>query len=101
MLVHVGALEIAPDGAAGDHEVACSPARTGHSASLHPPLHGRGTGASRGVRHLGHGLLHLRVGAQGGAPGALGGVFGDHNVRAGRRAAADGGGDLHTTGGFP
>jgi hypothetical protein len=101
MLVPVTHSKVAPDGSASDREATISPARTSRSASLYTFLDGHRTSSSRAVYTSVFGLLYLCVGAKGRASGVLDSVPGDHDVCSRFGVAANGGGDLHPTGGLP
>lgn len=101
MLVPVADFKVAFDGSASDREAAFGATGTGHFASVHSPLHGHWPCSSRSACPSGAGLLHLRLGAEGRAPGVMDRFSGDHNVRPGSGVVAKRSSDLHTTGRLP
>ena len=101
VLICIADPEVAFDGSASDLEVAFGIAgASGSTTRLYPSLHGRRADSSWGARPSGAGLVHLCVGAQGRAPGALDRVSSDHDVGTGSGVVADACGHLHTTGGL-
>ena len=101
LLVPVADFEVAFDGSAGDREAAFGATGTSHFASVHSPLHGHWPHSSGSARLSGPGLLHLRLGAEGRAPGVVDRFSDDHNVCPGSGVAAERSSDLHAPGRLP